>query len=227
MVVLRHRPDRVVAGAHQDAATAVVGGDHQRRLHVVFHPAVCGRRSAVAAQPERLGSLCPAVRDVVLRRTCRLHRSAGSTAVGSCPLYTGRHRRWPVQPALHVQNSRTRPSRRAAGPDAQKPARCAPVRRADLDSRLGNAASAIGRRTGQLRTGQCESGRGDSLVACRTDRDDLGVPVATRQAQVAPAAGGLPVGNGLRARVLRRAFRDRHPAGLGARGDRVAGIRLA
>ena len=227
MVVLRHRPDRVVAGAHQDAATAVVGGDHQRRLHVVFHPALCGRRSAVAAQPERLGSVCPAVRDVVLRRTCRLHRSAGSTAVGSRPLYTGRHRRWPVQPALHVQNSRTRPSRRAAGPDAQKPARCAPVRRADLDSRLGNAASAIGRRTGQLRTGQRESGRGDSLVACRTDRDDLGVPVATPQAQVAPAAGGLPVGNGLRARVLRRALRDRHPAGLGARCDGVAGLRLA
>ena len=67
------------------------------------------------------------------------------------------------------------------GADAQKPARRPPLRRADLDSRLGNAASAIGRRTAQLRTGQRESGRGDSLAACRIDRDDLDVPVAPCQ----------------------------------------------
>lgn len=225
MVVLRHPADRVVAGAHQDAATAVVGSDHQQHLHVVFHPAVCGRRTALAQQPKRLGSVCPAVRRVVIRRARCLHRPASSTALGGRPLHPGRHRRWSVQPTLHVQKPRTCAPRRAAGRHAQKPARCPPVCRADLHSRLGNAAYAVGRSTGQLRTGERESGRGDSLSTCRIDRDDLGVPVAPCQGEVAPAAGGLPIGDGLRAGVLRRALRDRHPAGLGARRDRAAGDR--
>jgi hypothetical protein len=225
MVVLRDRPDGVVAGAYQDAATALVGSVHQRHLHVLFRAALCRRRSALAAQPQRLGGVCPTVRRVVFRRARRLHRSAGRTAVGRSPLHPGRHRRRPVQPALHVQKSRRCPRRRAAGRHAQKPGRRSPLRGADLDSRLGNAASAIGRSTAQLGTGQRESGRGDSLAACRSDRDDLGVPVAPRQAHVAAAAGGLPVGDGIRAGVLGRALRDRHPAGLGARRDRVGGVR--
>ena len=132
---------------------------------------------------------------------------------------------WPVRPTLHVPKLGRGSRRRAAGRDAHQPARCPPVRRADLHSRLGNAASAVGRRAGQLRTGQRESGRGDSLAARRVDRDDLDLPVAAGQAQVAPAAGGLPAGDGLRAGVLRRAFRHRHPARLGARRDGVAGVR--
>jgi hypothetical protein len=223
MAVLRHCSDGVVAGADQDAATAVVGSDHQRHLHVVFRPALCRRRSALAAQPKRLGGVCPAVRRVVFRRARRLHRAAGSTAVGSSPLHPSQHRQWPVHPTLHVQKPRTRPARRAAGRHAPTPARCPPVCRADLDSRLGNAASAVGRSTGQLRAGQREPGRGDSLSAFRSDRDDLDIPVASCQGDVASAAGRLPAGDGLRAGVLRRALRDRHPAGLGARRDRVAG----
>jgi hypothetical protein len=222
VVVLRHRADGVVAGAHEDAATAVVGGDHQHRLHVVFHPAVCGRRSALAPQPRRLGGVCPAVRRAVVRRAHRLCRPACGTAVGGRPLHPRRRRRWSVQPALHVQRPRRCPRRRAAGRHAHQPARCPPLRRADLDSRLGNAASAVGRSTAQFRTGQRESGRGDSLAACRIDRVDLGVPVAPCQAVVASAAGGLPVGDGLRAGVLRRALRRRHPAGLGGSRDRAA-----
>ncbi len=225
MAVLRHRPDRVVARAHQDAAAAVVGSDHQRHLHVVFRPALCGRRSAVAAKPQRLGSVCATVRRVVLRRTRRLHRVAGSTAVGGGTLHGGRPRRRPVQPALHVQESRRCPARRAVGRHAQKSAWRPPVRRADLHSRLGNAASAIGRSTAQLRAGQRESGRGDSLAACRGDRDDLDVPLAPCQGKVAAAASGLPVGDGVCVGIRRRAFRGRHPAGLGARRDRLADVR--
>ncbi len=222
MVVLRHRPDRVVAGAHQDAAPAVVGSDHQRHLHVVFRPALCGRRSALAVQPKRLGGVCQTVRRVVLRRAGCLHRATGSAAVGSGPLHVGRRRRWPGQPALHVQKPRTRPARRAAGRHAQKPARCPSVCRADLHSWLGNAAPAIGGSSGQLRTGQRESGSSDSVAACRGDGDDLGLSVAAGKGEVASGAGGLPVGNGLRAGVLRRALRSRHLVGLGARNDRGA-----
>ncbi len=128
MVVLRDRPDGVVAGAHQDAATAAVGSAHQRHLHVVFRPALCGRRSALAAQPKRLGGVCPTVRRVIFRRARRLHRSAGRTAVGRGPLHPGRHRRRPVQPAVHVQKPRRCPPRRAAGRHAHKPARRPPFR---------------------------------------------------------------------------------------------------
>jgi hypothetical protein len=223
VVVLRDRPDRVVAGAHQDAASAVVGSDHQRHLHVVFRPALCGRGSALVVQPKPLGRVCPTVRRVVLRRARCLHRAAGSTAVGSRPLHVGRRRRWPVQPALHVQKPRTRPTRRAAGRHAQKPARCPSVCGADLHSWLGNAAPAIGGSSGQLRTGQRESGRSDSLASCRGDGDDLGLSVAAGKGEVASVAGDLPVGNGLRAGVLRRALRSRHPLGLGAGIDRGAG----
>ena len=87
----------------------------------------------------------------------------------------------PSNPPLHVPKSRGRSRRRAAGRDAHEPARCPPIRGADFYPRLGNAASAVGRRAGQLRTGQRESGRGDSLAARRVDRDDLDVPVATCQ----------------------------------------------
>jgi hypothetical protein len=225
MVVLWHCPDGVVAGAHQDAATAVVGSGYQQHLHVVFRPALRGCRRALAAQPKRLGSIRPAVRRIVIRRARRLRGPAVSAAVGCFALHPGRHCRRPVQPTLHVQEPRRCSPRRAAGRDAQKPARCPPVRRADLHSRLGNAASAVGRSAGQLRAGQRKSGRGNSLAACRLDRDDLDLPVAPGQAQVASAAGGLPVGDGLRAGVFRRALRDRHPAGLGARRDGVAGDR--
>ena len=226
MVVFRHRPDRVVAGAHQDAATAMVGGDHQRHLHVVFRPALCRRRGALAAQPQRLGGVCPAVRPAVVRRAGRLRCSARRAAVGSRSLHPGQRRRRPVQPAVHVQKRRGCPARRAAGQHAPKPAGCTPFHRADLHARLGNAAPAVGGSTGQLRTGQRESGRGNSLPACRIDRDDLGVPVASGQGTVASAAGGLPVGDGLRVGVLRRALRDRHPAGLGTRRDGATGARI-
>ncbi len=225
LVVLRHCADRVVAGAHQDAATAVVGSDHQRHLHVVFRPALRRRRSALAAQPQRLGGVCPAVRPAVVRRAGRLRCPTRRTAVGSRSLHPGQRRRWPVQPTLHVQERRGCPARRAAGQHAPKPTGCTPIHRADLHSRLGNAAPAIGRSTGQLRTGQRESGRGDSLPACRVDRDDLGVPVAAGTGAVASAAGRLPVGDGLRAGLLRRALRDRHPGGLGARRDGAPGAR--
>jgi hypothetical protein len=202
LVVLRHRPDRVVAGAHQVAAPAVVGSDHQRHLHVVFRPALRCRRSALATQPKRLGGVCQTVRCVVFRRAGCLHRAAGSTAVGSRPLHVGRRRRWPVQPALHVQKSRTRPARRAAGRHAHKSARCPSICGADLHSWLGNAALAIGGGAGQLRAGQRKSGRGDSLASCRGDGDDLGISVAAGTGEVAAAAGGLPDGNGFRAGVL-------------------------
>jgi hypothetical protein len=202
-----------------------VGSGHQRHLHVVFRLALRRRRSALAAQPNRLGGVCPALRRVVVRRAGRLHRAACRATVGSSPLHAGRHRQWTVQPTLHVQKPRTCPPRRAAGQHAQSPARCPPLRRADLHSRLGHAAPAIGRSTAQLWTGQRQSGRGDPLSARRIDRDDLGVPVAPRQGGVASAAGGLPVGDGVRAGVLRRALRDRHPAGLGTCRDRATGAR--
>jgi hypothetical protein len=225
MVVLRNRPDGVVAGAHQDAATAVVGSDHQRHLHVVFRPALRRRRRALAAQPTRLGGVCPSVRHAVVRRAGRLRCPARRTAVGSRSLHPGQCRRWSVQPPLHVQQRCRCPARRAAGQHAQSSAGCAPLRRADLHSRLGDAAPAIGRSAAQLRTGQRQSGRGDSLPACRIDRDDLGVPVAPGQGAVASATGGLPAGDGLRAGVLRRALRDRHPPGLGTRRDGATGAR--
>ena len=223
VVVLRHHPDGVVAGAHQDAATAVVGSDHQQHLHVVFHPALCCRRRAVAAQPKRLGGIRPTLRRLVVRRARRLRGHAGGAAVGRGALHPGQHRRWPVQPRLHVQKSRRCSRRRATRRDAQKPARRPPVRRADLHPGLGNAAFAVGRGAGQLRASQCESGGRNSLAACRIDGDDLDLPVAPGQARMASAAGGLPVGDGLRAGVFRRALRGRHPAGLGPRRDGVAG----
>ncbi|EUA33827.1 PAP2 superfamily domain protein [Mycobacterium xenopi 3993] len=49
LVVLRGDAHGVVARTPQDAAAAVVGGDHQHGLHVVFHRAVRGRRLFVAA----------------------------------------------------------------------------------------------------------------------------------------------------------------------------------
>jgi hypothetical protein len=208
VVVLRDRPDGVVAGAHQDAATAVVGSDHQQHLHVFFHLALRGRRSALAAQPERLGSVCPALRRVVFRRAHRLRCSAGGAAVGRSSLHPGRRRRRPVQSALHVQKSRRCPRRWVAGTDAQKSAGRPPLRRANLHSRLWNAASAVGWCAGQLATVQRESGRGDSVSACRIDRDDRGVFVAPCQGEVAAAVGGLSIGDGFRAGVLRRALRD-------------------
>lgn len=223
VVVLRHRPDRVVAGAHQDAASAVVGSDHQRDLHVVFRPALCSRRGALATQPQRLGRVCPTVRGVVLRGAGCLHRVAGGAAVGGRPLHAGRRCRWPVQSALHVRQPRSRPGWRAAGRHAPQPARCQPLRRADIDSWLGNIALAIGGSTGQLRPGQRESGRRDPLASCRSDGDDVGLSVAAGKGEVATAAGGLPVGDGLRAGVLRRALRRRHPVGLGAGVGRDAG----
>ncbi len=173
----------------------------------------------------RLGGICPTVRRVVVRRARRLRRPAGSTAVGGRALHRGRHRQRPVQPACACSKPRRRSRRRAAGRDAHEPARRPSLRGADLHPRLGDAASAVGRSAGQLRTGQRESGRGDSLAARRGDRDDLDLPVAPGQARVASAAGGLPVGDGLRAGVLRRALRRRHPAGLGARRERVADVR--
>ncbi len=198
------------------AAATVVGSDHQRHLHVVLRAAVRGRRRALAAQPHRVGGLRPAVRRTVFRRAGRLRRPAGRAAVGGRELHAGRRRRRPGQPAVHVPRGRGRSRRRAAGRDAHEPARRPPVRGADLHPRLGNAASAVGRGAARLRTGQRESGRGHSLAARRGDRDDFDVPVATGQAWVAPAAGDLPAGDGLRAGVLRRALRRRHPAGLGA-----------
>ncbi len=104
---------------------------------------------------------------------------------------------------------------------------CSPIRRANLHPRMGHAASPVGRGAAGLRTGQRQPGRGDSFAARRGDRDDFDLPVATGQARVASAAGGLSVGDGLRAGVLRRALRRRHPAGLGAcrggvRGDGAA-----
>jgi hypothetical protein len=128
VVVLWDHPNGVVAGAHQDGATAVVGSDYQQHLHVIFYPALRGRRGALAAQPERLGSVCPAVRPVVLRRAHRLRRAAGGAAVGSRSLHSGRHCWWPVQSALYVQKSRGCPRRWLAGSDAPQPAGCPPVR---------------------------------------------------------------------------------------------------
>jgi hypothetical protein len=123
VVVLRHRPDGVVTGAPEDAATTVVGSDHQQHLHVVFRLALRGRRRALAAQPQRLGGIRPPVRRAVIRRARRLHRHAGSAAVGSRALHRSRCRRWPVRPTLHVPKLCTRSRRRTAGRDAQKPAR--------------------------------------------------------------------------------------------------------
>jgi hypothetical protein len=201
VVVFRHYADGVVTGAHQDAATAVVGGDHQLHLHVVLHPPVCGRRIALARQPMRLGSVHPAVCRIVVRRPRRLCRLAGRAALGGRPLHRSRRGRWAAQSALHVQNSGRCPQRRAAGPHANKSARCPPICGAHLHARLGNAASAVGRSTGELRAGQRESGRGNSVSARRIDGDDRGVPLAPRQEMLASAAGGLRVGDGLRAGV--------------------------
>ena len=136
LVVLRHRPDGVAAGAHQDAATAVVGSDHQQHLHVVFRPALCRRRSALAAQPKRLGGVRPPIRRAVLRRARRLRGSAGRAAVGGRPLHPGRHRRRPVRPALHV------PKRRGCSPTVGCWARCTPASPAPTSSSSGSPPAA-------------------------------------------------------------------------------------
>ena len=144
LALLRHCADGLAPGAHQDAAATVVGSDHQQHLHVVFHPAVCGRRRALAAQPDRLGGIRPPLRCAVVWRGRRIRGATGSSAVGSRALHPGGHRRWPVQPALHVPNPCRRPRRRIAGLDAHEPARRQPVRGADFHARLGNAAYAVG-----------------------------------------------------------------------------------
>jgi hypothetical protein len=216
MAVLRHGPNRVAAGAHQDAGTAVVGSDHQRHLHVVFHPAVRRRRRAVAAQPRRLGRVRAAVRRAVVRRARRLRGDARGTAVGGGALYPGRNCRRPVYPTLHVQKRGRCSGRRTAGRDAPKPARRKPIRRADLHPRLGNAASAVRRGAAQLRAGQCESRGGHPFPARRVDRDDLDLLVAPGQTRMASTPGRLPLGDGLHAGVCRRTLRGRHSAGLGA-----------
>jgi hypothetical protein len=202
-----------------------VGSDHQQHLHVVFHPAVRGRGGALAVQPDRLGGIRPSVRCAVVRGGRRLRGPARGPAVGRGALHSGRHRQRPVEPAVHVPKRCRCSRRRTAGRDADESAGCSPIRGADFHARLGDAASAVGRRAGQLGTGQRESGRGDSLAARRVDRDDFDLPVAAGQAWVASAAGGLPVGDGLRAGVLRRALRRRHPAGLGARRGGVSAAR--
>ena len=201
----------------------MVGSRHQRHLHVVLRAAVCGRRSAVAARPNRVGGLRAAVRRTVFRRTGHLRRPAGRAAMGGRELHAGRRRRRPGQPAVHVPRPRGCSRRRAARRDAYEPARRSSVRGTDLHPRLGNAASAVGRGAARLRAGQRQSGRGDSLAARRGDRDDFDVPVATSQAWLAPAAGRLSAGDGVRAGVLRRALRRRHSDGLGPRRGGVGG----
>ena len=128
VVVLRHRPDRVVARALETAATSVVGSHHQRHLHVVFRLALRGRRRALAAQSKRLGGIHPAVRRTLIRRARRLHRHAGSAAVGGRTVHPGRHRRWPVGPTLHVPKLGRGSRRRTVGRNAHQPARRSPVR---------------------------------------------------------------------------------------------------
>jgi hypothetical protein len=223
LVVLRHSADGLAAGAHQDGAATLVGNHHQQHLHVIFRLALCGRRCALAVQPDRVGGVRPPVRRAVFRRARGVRDGAGSAAVGGRELHTGRCRRWAVQPAVHVPRPRGCSRRRTAGRDAHEPARCAPIRGADLHPRLGDAASAVGRSAARLRTSQREPGRRHSIATRRGDGDDLDVPVATGQARLAPAAGGLPLGDGLRPGVRRRALRRRHPAGLGARRRGVGG----
>lgn len=193
----------------------MVGSHHQRHLHVVLRAAVCGRRSAVAAQPNRVGGLRPAVRRAVVRRARRVRRPAGRAAVGGRELYAGRGRRRAGQPTVHVPWRRGRSRRRTSGRNAHEPTRRSPVRGAHLHPWLGDAASAVGRGAARLWTGQRQPGRGDSLAARRGDRDDFDVPVATSQAWLAPAAGRLSAGDGVRAGVLRRALRRRHSDRLG------------
>jgi hypothetical protein len=200
----------------------VVGSDHQQHLHVVFHPALRGRGRALAVQPDRLGGIRPSVRCAVVRFGRRLRGPAGGPTVGGRALHSGRHRQRPVEPAVHVPKRCRCSRRRTAGRDADESAGCSPIRGADFHTRLGDPASAVGRRAGQLGTGQRKSGRGDSLAARRVDRDDFDLPVAAGQAQLASATGGVPVGDGLRAGVLGRAFRRRHLGGLGARRSGVS-----
>jgi hypothetical protein len=223
VVVLRHSADGLAAGAHQDGAATVVGSHHQQHLHVIFCLALCGRRCALAVQPDRMGGVRPPVCRAVFCRACRVRGDTGRAALGGSELHTGRRRRWAVQPAVHVPRPRGCSRRRTAGRDAHEPARCPPVRGADLHPRLGNAASAVGRSAARLRTSQREPGRRDPIPTRRGDGDDLDVPVATGQARLASTAGGLPIGDGLRPGVLGGALRRRHPAGLGARRRSVRG----
>ncbi len=173
-------------------------------------------------QPDRVGGVRPPVRRAVLRRARGVRGGAGGAAVGGSELHAGRCRRWAVRPAVHVSRPGGCSRRRTAGRDAHEPARCPPVRGADLHPRLGNVTSAVGRSAARLRTGQREPGRSDSVATRRSDGDDLDVPVATGQARLAPAAGGLPIGDGVRLGVLGRAFRRRHLARLGARRSGVS-----
>jgi hypothetical protein len=212
----------VVAGTPQNAATAVVGGGHQRRLHVIFRAAIRGRRSALAAQPRRLGRVCQAVRHVVVRLSRRLRPAAVGAAVGSRPLHGRRRRRRPVQPAVHVPQPRRSARRRAARRDAHQPARRPPFCGAHLHARLGHAAPTVRGGVARLRAGQREPGGGHPVAACRIVGDGRGVPVAARRGAVASAAGRLRGGDGVHVGVLGRALRHRHPAGLGAGRDRDA-----
>jgi hypothetical protein len=201
----------------------MVGGDHQRHLYVVLRPAVSGRRGSLAPQPNRMGRLRPTFRRAVVRGPGRVRGPAGRPAVGGRGLHTGRCRRRPCQSTVHVPRGRPRSRRRTAGRDAHQPARRSPDRRTDLYPRLGNATSAVGWGAARLRPGQRQLGRRDSLAARRGHRDDLDVLVATSQARVAPVAGGLSVGDGLRAGVLRRALRCRRSVRLGAERRGVGG----
>ena len=223
LAVLWHGADGMAAGTHQARAATMVGSDHQQHLHVVLRAALHRRRRALAARPSRVGGLRPAVRRSVLRRAGHLCGAAGRATVGGRKLHTRRCRRRPGQPAMHVPRRRRRSRRRSAGRIAWRSARGASVCGAHLHPRLGDPAFAVGRGAAELRSGQRQSGCGHPLAARRGDRDDLHVPVATGQARVARTSGRLPAGDGVRAGVLRRTLRHRHPAGLDARGGGVRG----
>lgn len=223
--VLRGGAHSVAAGTAQVGPTAVVGGGHQRRLHVIFHPAVRDRRAVVAAQPRRLGSVRPAIRRAVVCRSDRLRAGAVGAAVGGRALHRRPDRRRPVQPTVHVPEPRGGARRRAAGRHAHAPSRRTPVCGTDLQPGLGHPAFALSAGLTRLRAGQREPGGGHPVAACRAVGDDRGVSVAPRPVVVAPTAGGLRADDGVHAGVLGRALRDRHPAGLGAGRDPAAGAR--
>src|SRR5947207_1945673 len=79
------------------------------------------------------------------------------------------------------------------------------------------------RQPAQRRAGRVEPGRRDAVAAQRIRAVRRGVlPVAGTPAVVA-AAAGLPAGDDVRARVLRRALPDRRVGRLGVRGAHVRG----
>jgi hypothetical protein len=97
------------------------------------------------------------------------------------------------------------------------------LRRTGVLPRFRDPAPRGGARAARRGSGQRQPGDGHPVAACGTVGDDRGLPVGAGGALAASRPGRLRAGHGVRAGLLGRALRGRHPGGLGAGGSRRRG----